>query len=106
MILKGAETMSGKEFKEALVNKDLELLRKIPKTDLHNHSGLGMRFLTFDQWCGGNIKPPPGKINGLFTNTDDLLLFNRSVSEEFIYVYDSGLLGADELNEIRLNGFR
>lgn len=65
MILKGAETMRGKEFKEALVNRELELLRKIPKTDLHNHSGLGMRFSTFNQWCGGNIKPPPEKINGL-----------------------------------------
>jgi len=39
-------------------------------------------------------------------NTDDLLLFDRSVSEEFLYVYQAGLLGVDELNEIRKNGLR
>lgn len=34
------------------------------------------------------------------------ILFNHSVSEEFLYVYNSGLLGIDELNEIRLNGLK
>jgi len=40
----------------------------------------------------------------LTISTDDLLLFNQSVSEEFLLLYQAGLLNVDELNEIRLNG--
>ncbi|MBU3191854.1 hypothetical protein K9O30_21005 [Clostridium bowmanii] len=34
-------------------------------------------------------------------NTDDLLLFNSGVSEEYLYLYKLGLFNEDELNEIR-----
>jgi adenosine deaminase len=34
-------------------------------------------------------------------NTDDLLLFDRGVSEEFLYLYKVGLFNEEELNEIR-----
>ncbi|MBZ9635206.1 adenosine deaminase [Clostridium sp. FP1] len=34
-------------------------------------------------------------------NTDDLLLFNSGVSEEYLYLYNLGLFNEDELNEIR-----
>jgi adenosine deaminase len=37
-------------------------------------------------------------------NTDDLLIFNSSVSEEFMKLYDCGLMKANELDEIRLCG--
>ncbi|GFZ32994.1 adenosine deaminase family protein [Clostridium zeae] len=37
-------------------------------------------------------------------NTDDMLIFNKSVSEEFLNLYDAGVFNAVELNEIRLNG--
>lgn len=57
--------MKSKEFKEALLKNDLELLRKIPKGDVHSHSGLGMRFSTFNEWCGGNVTPPPSKMKGI-----------------------------------------
>lgn len=34
-------------------------------------------------------------------NTDDLLLFDRGVSEEFLYLYKIGLFNEEELNDIR-----
>lgn len=37
-------------------------------------------------------------------NTDDLLIFNQSVSQEYLNLYNAGVLNADELNNIRLNG--
>ncbi|MEA4888678.1 MAG: adenosine deaminase [Clostridiaceae bacterium] len=37
-------------------------------------------------------------------NTDDLLIFNRSVSEEYMNLYRSKLMTADELEDIRLTG--
>lgn len=43
---------------------------------------------------------------GLFVtlNSDDIMLFGQSVSEEYLNVYRAGLFSADELNLIRLNG--
>jgi adenosine deaminase len=37
-------------------------------------------------------------------NTDDLMIFGRSVSQEFLLLYHSGLMTADELDEIRREG--
>lgn len=37
-------------------------------------------------------------------NTDDLMIFNSSVSEEFIKLYQCGLMKAEELDKIRING--
>lgn len=37
----------------------------------------------------------------LSINTDDLAIFNQGVSDEYLNLYNSGVLGADELNEIR-----
>jgi adenosine deaminase len=37
----------------------------------------------------------------LTINTDDLLVFNSGVSEEYLYLYKQGLFSVDELNEIR-----
>lgn len=39
-------------------------------------------------------------------NTDDLLIFNQSVSEEYLNLYLCGLMSAVELNEIRECGLR
>lgn len=52
-------------FKEGLREGDLSKLRKVPKGDVHNHSGLGMRFSTFNKWAGGNVNPPPQMLDGL-----------------------------------------
>lgn len=37
-------------------------------------------------------------------NTDDMLIFDQSVSQEFFNLYNAGLFNANELNEIRENG--
>jgi adenosine deaminase len=37
-------------------------------------------------------------------NTDDLLIFNQSVSQEYLNLFQSGLMSAEELNAIRENG--
>lgn len=39
-------------------------------------------------------------------NSDDVLVFGNSVSQEFLDVYSSALFTAEELNEIRLNGLK
>ncbi len=39
-------------------------------------------------------------------NTDDFLVFGRSVSEEFLGLYQAGTFTAAELDQIRLNGLR
>ena len=39
-------------------------------------------------------------------NSDDLLIFNKSVSEEYLILYKNNVLGFDELNEIRETGLR
>ncbi len=39
-------------------------------------------------------------------NSDDMLIFNQSVSEEYLNLYSSGLMSANELNDIRENGLR
>ncbi|MHB1484259.1 MAG: amidohydrolase family protein [Saccharofermentanales bacterium] len=37
-------------------------------------------------------------------NTDDLLIFNQSVSEEYLNLYNAGLMNAEELDKVRENG--
>lgn len=39
-------------------------------------------------------------------NTDDMLVFNQSVSQEYLNLFKSGLMTADELNHIREIGLR
>jgi adenosine deaminase len=39
-------------------------------------------------------------------NTDDALIFGRSVSEELLGLYRAGVFIAPELDEIRLDGLR
>jgi len=64
-------------FKEGLKEGDLNKIRKVSKGDVHNHSGLGMRFSTFNKWAGGKVKEPPKMINGL-RGLDDYI-FNETV---------------------------
>ena len=39
-------------------------------------------------------------------NSDDILIFDSDVSKEYLLLYNNGVLGAEELNRIRLNGLR
>lgn len=42
----------------------------------------------------------------LTINTDDMLVFNQSVSQEYLNLFKSGLMNAEELNHIREIGLR
>jgi adenosine deaminase len=57
--------MNSAKFKKALEDRDIELLKKVPKGDVHNHSGLGMRFSTFNSYAGGGVTSPPKYMNGI-----------------------------------------
>lgn len=37
-------------------------------------------------------------------NTDNMLIFNKSVSEEYLALFECGLMTAKELDEIRIRG--
>ena len=37
-------------------------------------------------------------------NTDDLLIFDSSIENEYLLLYREGVLNAEQLNEIRLLG--
>lgn len=39
-------------------------------------------------------------------NSDDILIFNQSVSEEYLNLFNAGLFSSEELNNIRLNGIQ
>ena len=39
-------------------------------------------------------------------NTDDLLIFQQSIDQEYIHLYEAGTLTAEELEEIRIQGLR
>ena len=44
------------------------------------------------------------KIRKLRINTDDMLIFNQSVSQEYLNLFNCGLMTAEELDSIRLTG--
>lgn len=39
-------------------------------------------------------------------NSDDILIFNSDVSKEYLLLYNNGVLDAEELDHIRINGLR
>jgi adenosine deaminase len=45
-----------KTFIEALESRDLRSLRKIPKSDLHNHAMMGGRLRTMEKFSGRNLE--------------------------------------------------
>lgn len=53
--------MSGNSFlfEKALQTSDIELLKTIPKSDLHNHAPLGSRLVDFSRAIGKIIQSPP-----------------------------------------------
>ncbi len=57
--------MESVKFKEALRSNNIEKIKKIAKTDFHNHSGLGMRFSNFEKFANEKVTPPPKSMNGI-----------------------------------------
>ena len=52
-------------FRKGLEENNINLLRKVPKSDLHNHAGLGGRLKTLEEWAGHKIPKPPAKMETL-----------------------------------------
>ncbi len=52
-------------FKEGLKSSNLKMIQSVRKADLHNHSGLGMRFEDFQKWCKVELPPPPAQMNDI-----------------------------------------
>jgi adenosine deaminase len=60
-----------KQFIRALNDLDLDALRRVPKSDLHNHGALGMRYSSLAR-ISAAVPPPPqsfGGLKGLFAWT-------------------------------------
>ena len=54
-----------KDFISALERGDLQTIKTVPKSDLHNHSALGSPFEKLQQWYGKPLTPPPFRLNGI-----------------------------------------
>ena len=52
-------------FIEALENRDLEKLRSVPKSDLHNHSILGGNLSYIEKWIGKKIQRLTKRISSI-----------------------------------------
>ncbi len=91
------DIMEEKLFKEALIEGDISKLKKVSKGDVHNHCGLGMRFSTFNKWAGGNVVPPPKKMDGI--RGLDEYIFGESAkhiktSEDLVFLIEATILEA------------
>ncbi len=72
--------MSNQDFQEALEQNDIDLLAKIPKSDLHNHAALGSRIEFLEKWAKQKIIRPPQEMKK-FSDFEDYLekAFNKFV---------------------------
>lgn len=71
-------------FELTLKNNDLNLLRQIPKSDLHNHSTRGGNKIYIEEWA--NINIPESK---KFKSLDDM----QKWYDSYIKPYCSGKVG-------------
>lgn len=55
------------------------------------------------EWFSATIKPYYKDIE-VTINTDDLLIFDSSIENEYLLLYRAGALSAGQLDEIRKNG--
>jgi adenosine deaminase len=52
-------------FQRALQDSDINLLKSIPKSDLHNHAPLGSRLSDLENEVGQKISPPPSTLTDI-----------------------------------------
>jgi len=53
------------DLEDALVGESLDRLRKVPKTDFHNHSVFGTRFDRIQEWVGRPLRRPPSRMHSI-----------------------------------------
>lgn len=64
--------MIDQDFQKALQQQDINLLAKVPKSDLHNHAEMGSRLQFMEEWVGQAIIRPPQKMEK-FSDFEDYL---------------------------------
>ncbi|MFZ4414273.1 MAG: hypothetical protein ACOYOV_14415 [Bacteroidales bacterium] len=60
-------------FQKALAASDINLLKVIPKSDLHNHAPLGSRLSDLEKTVGEKIAPPPSALKDI-AEMDDYIM--------------------------------
>ncbi len=68
------------DFLKALEEENLPQLRRIPKSDLHNHALLGGRLSTYKEWSGEELPDPPDKF-------EDFQDFDNYILKDIAYPY-------------------
>ncbi len=53
------------DFIDALTRHDLEAVKRVPKTDLHNHSTFGTRIERVEEWASVRLQRPPSRMHGI-----------------------------------------
>lgn len=69
-----------RNFIESLEKEDLEGLRRVPKSDLHNHALLGGRLSSYKQWSEEKLPDPPERF-------EDFQDFDRYILQDIAYPY-------------------
>jgi hypothetical protein len=78
--LSDSSAVESARFVEGLERGDLDLLRAVPKGDLHHHSWMGGRLAYVEQRLGVRIPPPPRT----FETFDALLQWNLGTFAQYI----------------------
>jgi adenosine deaminase len=68
------------DFIKALEEEDLQKLRRIPKSDLHNHALVGGRLSTYREWTGEDLPNPPESF-------EDFQDFDTYILKDIAYPY-------------------
>ena len=55
--------MENESFVRGLEEDDINLLQQVPKSDLHNHAGLGSRLHLLEKWLGQSIPEAPARMD-------------------------------------------
>ena len=86
-------------FCNALRSGDLPGLRRLPKSDLHNHSILGTRLSQIESWIGHPLPHPPIRM----TTLDEMIKYSHEVlyphtvtDQGFRFTTESAILDAIE----------
>ncbi len=92
-------------FIQALETQDKNLLKKIPKSDLHSHAALGSNFDKFAKWYGKPIERPPTKMKDLYDLDEYIFnVFGPALEslESIEYIIDAAFRDAVEDGATRL----
>ena len=98
--------MDKEGFLQALEKDSVELLKRIPKSDLHSHAGRGGSISYIAAYQAHQIRTLFDYGVPVTINTDDLLIFDSSVSQEYLKLFQADLMNAEELNLIRETGLK